>query len=149
MSHTSSIKSVKIVSVDALRAAVFELASSGIKCSLIENATPRAYFKDQQGMGKANYVLRLDNANYDVGFYRQEDGSYEPRTDFFGGTVAREIGGQATSSEKQEQAQMGKLFQAYAIHATIEQARKRGQAVMRHTDPKTGKVMLTVTGPGI
>ena len=48
MSHTASIKAVKIQSINALRAAVKELNERhGIKCTLVENTKPRAYFTEQ------------------------------------------------------------------------------------------------------
>lgn len=149
MSHTSSIKSVQIKSVSALRAAVQALTQRGIRCTLEENATPRAYYNNQQGMGQAPFVLRLPDAQYDVGFYAQPDGTYEARTDFFGGSVAQCIGGKATTPERRDQAQLGLLFQEYSAAAVIEQARMRGQSVVRRLNAETNKLTLEVTGPGI
>lgn len=57
MSHTSEVSNIVFADIPALRAAVNELASRGIKCALVQNATPRAYFANQQGMGAADYVL--------------------------------------------------------------------------------------------
>ena len=148
MSHTATVKSIKIISVNALRAAVQELAQSGVKVQLIEKATPRAYYAGQAGMGPADFVLQLQDAPYDVGLYRCEDGSYEARTDFFRGHVERVLGAAATRPETQEQARLGKLFQLYGVHAATESARKQGHMVRRINAPD-GRVRLEVTGPAL
>jgi len=148
MSHTSSIKSIKIQSVSALRAAVEELAKSGIACTLVENATPRAYFTNQAGMGQADFVIHLASSSYDVGLYKTADGSYEARTDFYGGGVAAALGAKASCPETREQAQMGKLFQMYGIHATTEAARRKGHMV-RRISKLDGTVALEITGAGL
>lgn len=146
MSHTTSIGGIKIANIDALEAAIAELANAGIKCSLVADSTPRAYFKDQQGMGRADYVIKLDNSRYDIGLYKQEDGSYEPRTDFWGGDVAKLLGGTAGAPEREQQAQLGKLFQMYGVHAATLEARRSGKMVRRVNDDVTGQIKLVVTG---
>lgn len=148
MSHTSAIKAVKITSISALTSAVAELASKGVRCSLLQNAVPRAYFPDQAGMGKAEYVLHLPDAKYDVGLYLQPDKSYEPRTDFYGGSVEAVLGVAATSEATREQAKLGKLLQMYAIHAATETARRKGLSVNRTTG-KDGTIRLELTGANL
>lgn len=145
MSHTTTIKAIKITSIDALRIAVNELKSQGIKCELAENVKPRSYSANQQGMGVAPYVLRIPDANYDVGFYQTDDGSYEARTDFFLGSVAKVLGVPAADRERAEQAQLGKLYQAYGIAVVEEQARRQGHSV-RRIPQADGGVKLTITG---
>lgn len=147
MSHTSTVSTIKIQSVTALRAAVAELNSQGIACTLVEGATPRAYFSDQPGLGKADFVLALPEARYDVGLYKV-DGGYEARTDFYAGSVAACLGAPARSEETRGQAQMGKLFQAYGIHAAMEAARKKGHMV-RRINKQDGTVALEITGPNL
>jgi len=151
MSHTTAIKGIKIQNIAALTAAIAELNGKGVKCSLAENATPRAYFPNQPGLGLADYVVRLDDAAYDVGLYKQEDGSYEARTDFWsspstGKPVASILGGVATKPEYNEQSKMGRLFQAYGIHAAMHEARKQGKSVRRIDNEQTGEVKLVLTG---
>lgn len=145
MSHTSTIQAVKILSIGALRAAVEELNSKGTRCSLIENARPRAYFADQDGMGQAPFVLQLADAKYDIGFYADGKGGYDARTDFWSGSVEKQLGVVACSSTGKEQAKLGKLFQAYGIHAAMETARKQGYTV-RRVAGKEGAEQLIVTG---
>lgn len=149
MSHTTAIKSTKIMSATALRAAVAELASKGIKCSLVENQVPRSYYsafgREQKGMEQADLVMKLDDAPYDIGFYKQADGSYEPRTDFWQQHVEKILGTPASKPEYADQAKLGKLFQAYGIHATMEQARMQGKN-LRRVDHADGRVQLVLTG---
>lgn len=148
MSHTTSIKSIKITSLSALRAAVAELNTSGIKCSLVQDAKPRAYFDNQAGMGQADFVIKLDGAAYDIGLYKQSDGSYEARTDFWGGSVERILGAKPRAQENAQQAKMGRLFQMYGIHAATETARRQGHSVRRITKAD-GTVALEITGANL
>lgn len=148
MSHTATVKSTKIVSITALRSAITELAATGIRCSLIENTKPRAFYPDQPGMGLAPFVLKLDQSPYDIGLYKTEDGSYEARTDWYGGHIDKILGAQATSAESRDQARMGKLFQMYAVHAATEAARKKGHMV-RRVAQADGRITLEVTGPNL
>ena len=146
MSHTTTIKAIKITNLAALRAAVAELASAkGIKISIEENAKPRAYFADQQGMGVAPIVLRLADSPYDVGVYPSNDGSYELRADFFKGAVAKILGSPVIDPARAEQSQLGKLFQAYALNAAQMEARKKGYTT-RRVPGQNGVEKLVVTG---
>lgn len=149
MSHTTAIKAIKIVSIPALRAAVQELNKEGKRLTLIEcpnnPQSPRAYFSGQEGLGPAPYVIRVEDARYDIGIYPAEGGGYEARTDFWGGSVEKVVGVQACSATSKEQARLGSLFQMYAIHATMEQARKKGYSARRITG-KDGAVQIEMTG---
>ena len=144
MSHTTSIKSIKIQSVTALQAAITEMQQAGMKISLVPNATPRAYYANQAGMGQADFVIKLDDAPYDVGLYKTDDG-YEARTDFFQGRVERILGAQARSAATAQQAKLGKMYQLYGVHATMEQCRRKGQSV-RRVVKADGTIALEVTG---
>lgn len=145
MSHTSSVKSIAISSIEALQAAVNELNTLGVKCSLIANAQPRAYFSNQSGMGKADYVIKLDNSRYDVGLYKTAEGGYEVRTDFWGEDVKNQLGAVASGPGKAEQAKMGKLFQAYGVHAAMQEARRKGLQATRQKGAD-GKEQVIITG---
>ena len=118
----------------------------GVKCSLAENVAPRAYSVGQAGMGVAPYVVQIPEARYDIGLYGPDkDGGYEARTDFWSGSVEKVLGAPACSIESREQARLGKLFQTYGIHATMEAARAKGHMV-RRTAGADGAVKLIVTG---
>lgn len=146
MSHTSTIKSIAIVDIEALRAAVNELAKTGMKISLQEGGKPRAYFQDQQGMGNADFVIKLDSAKYDIGVYKNDAGTYELRTDFWSGSVENILGAQASAEDKREQAKLGKLYQMYGVHATLRQARKKGYSATRSV-AKDGTIQLELSVP--
>lgn len=148
MSHTATVKSIAIQSITALRAAITELAQTGVQCSLLENATPRAYYPNQSGMGKADFVVKLDACPYDIGLYKTAEGTYEARTDFFAGHIEKVLGAKATTPGNADQARMGKLFQMYGVHAAMEAARKKGHMV-RRINREDGRIALEVTGPGL
>lgn len=127
MSHTSTVDSVVVTDFEALKSAVRELNSVGVKCSLVEKATPRAYYATQNGMGEAPYVIRLEDAKYDVGVYkRSDDAGYEFRTDFFGGSVQAVLGAKDGPPNN-----IGKLCQMYAVHAVTRKAAQQGMSVSR------------------
>ena len=141
MSHTSTISSILITDVNALKSAITELKQAGVNCDLLEDAVPRAYSRSQAGMGQAPYVVKL--SNYDVGLYLNKDKSgYEARTDFWDGSVERDLGVQDDSVSR-EQAMMGKLYQMYGVHATTRAAAQKGYRVTRHTGEE-GKIQLRI-----
>lgn len=142
MSHTTKIDSVQITDVAAIVLAVRDLNAAGVVCSLVENETPRAYYSRQAGMGKANYVLRLAQCDYDVGLYKTDSG-YEARTDLYMDKVAKVLGAKAKDGERAEQAAIGKFLQAYAVNATIRQAATKGYKVSK-TVKSDGTVQLTL-----
>jgi len=143
MSHTTAIKGVEITDVHALRLAVNDLNAAGVKCSLLENAIPRAYYSNQDGLGKADLVLKLDNAQYDVGLYLK-DKNYEARTDFWGNSVERELGVK-DSGVSGEQQKLGKLYQFYAVNATQRALNMKGISTRRTTkDDGTIQLMAHV-----
>jgi hypothetical protein len=120
------------------------LKSQGIRCDLLEKAVPRAYYPNQEGMGEADMVLKLEDAPYDVGLYK-ENGKYEARTDLFAGHVARVLGAPASSDEtSSEQAALGKFFQAYATRAVEEQAIAQGYMV-NQTKNADGTIVMTLS----
>ena len=145
MSHTSEITSIVFTDIPALQATVNDLNKAGIKCSLLRDATPRAYYPDQVGMGLAPYVLRLEKSPYDVGFYDNGKGAYVARTDLFNNKVAAILGATTSATgERPEQAALGKLYQGYAVNAAIRQATKQGYRVTRATKAD-GTIQLTMS----
>lgn len=145
MSHTSTIKSVSIQSISALRAAVAELRSTGMNITLEDGGTPRAYYSNQQGLGPAAHVIKLGDCRYDVGVYPNGQGGYELRTDFWNGDVERILGAQASSPATRDQAKLGRIFQMYALHAAEEQAAAQGLTTQRAAGAN-GALELLVSG---
>jgi len=145
VSHTSAVKAIAISSIESLQAAITELNSMGVKCSLIANAKPRAYFQNQEGMGQADFVIKLDDSRYDVGLYKTPSGGYEARTDWFGQDVEKILGTKNYNKGNQEQAKLGKLFQMYGVHAAMNEARRKGLQATRQKGAD-GKEQVIVTG---
>jgi len=145
MSHTATISGIKITDISVLRKAIEELAASGIKISMEDGGTPRAFYPNQPGLGKADHVVKLVDSRYDIGLYKQDDGSYQPRTDFWGGDVQKILGVKASDPAKEDQAKLGRLVQMYGIHAAMDKARKQGYTV-RRTMTEDGTAKLLVTG---
>lgn len=146
ISHTTEIADIVFSDIAALTAAVNELASKGVKCSLTKGGTPRAYYENQQGLGPADYVLRLDGAPYDIGFYQDaKKKGLVARTDLFAGRVAGVLGAPATGKETAAQAALGRLYQTYAIHAATRKAVAQGLSVKRMNNAD-GSVKLVVGG---
>ena len=146
MSHTTEISNIVFSDTAALTAAIKELAAKGVKCSLVKGGVPRAFYPNQPGMGEADYVLRLEDSPYDVGFYHdKEKKGMVARTDLFAGRVAAVLGTTTTGTESAQQAALGKLYQMYAIHAATRKAVQQGMTVSRvnNTD---GSVRLVVGG---
>jgi hypothetical protein len=127
----------------AIEAAVAELKSKGLKCDLLENAIPRAYYANQTGMGSADMVLKLHDSKYDVGLYKTDEG-YESRCDFWSGDIEKQLGVTAGKDDDRNQAKLGKLFNAYAVHAASRAAVQKGYQVTRR-DNTDGSTQLTIT----
>jgi hypothetical protein len=144
MSHTTTVSSIKLVSKTAIEGAIKDLKGLGINVDLLENAKPRAFYSNQQGMGQADMVIQLHDSKYDIGLYRQEDNSYEARADFFAGEIAKVLGTPRSSNDvPDEQANMGKFFQAYSRRAVMDQALSQGYAVTE-TMNSDGSLVLTL-----
>ncbi len=153
MSHTTIVKQIPIRDIEALRSAVAELQEQGISCSLEhgENIAPRMYYdrQSEELRGKTEYVLRLPNASFDVGFIRQEDGSYAPVTDFHAGSVANQIGHTCDcpgmKGASNEERALGKLMQLYGKNAAINQAAANGYMIEEMTyNEETGDYEITM-----
>ena len=144
MSHTTTISAIVITDIEALRSAIKELKQNGVDCDLLEKATPRAYYSNQEGMGKADYVVRLNRAKYDVGLYKvKEKEGYELRTDLFSREVSGQLGVKPSKGETTEQAAVGKLYNMYAVHAATRTAIQKGYKVTR-VNNEDGSVQLRI-----
>lgn len=148
MSHTTTLKNVAIRDVNALRQAVADLQAEGVNCELVENATPRMYY-DKQGQ-KCEYMLKLNDGSYDVGFKAQEDGSYAPVMDTWGGHVGGQVGADVnvcpmpSSEEGKAQHCIGKFMQSYSKNAAVNAAIQQGYSVEGTEVDGDGNVHLTL-----
>jgi Protein of unknown function (DUF1257) len=142
MSHTTTISTLLLSDETAIRAAIAELSSKGVKCELLENAVPRAYYDNQ--MGQADMVVKLDNSRYDVGLYKKADGTFEAKADFWGKDVEKALGANPAKDDNATQAKLGKFFSLYAAHAATRKAVQQGYSV-RRIDKADGGIQLQVT----
>lgn len=147
MSHTTTLKTITIKDVSAMRSAVLDLVAGGIRCQLLENAQPRMYYAKQHG--KCDFVLNLQDGQYDVGFDKQTDGSYAPVFDEWGGHIAGQIGASCpapNTPEGQAQHRIGKFMQAYSRHAAVNAAIAQGYMVEGSSIDDKGNVHLVMSG---
>lgn len=142
MSHTTRISQVRINDAEALRLAVQDLQSKGIKVSFHENAPCRIWGRSVT----CPYVVRNDAGRFDVGFEKAEDGvGYTPVFDYHGGELyhvlgqGREI---AKSPEDQRLSNIGKLMQAYTLQALQVEAYKQGGMVSFQEAANNSYVMV-------
>jgi len=145
VSHTTTIRGLAIKDVGAIRRAVAELQSKGVKISLAENTKPRMYYRQQEVM--CDFVLKLENANYDVGLVKQADGTYNVITDEYGGTVARAVGASCPVPKTAEERALwaiGQFGQQYARFAAINAATAQGYMIERDYFDEHGNVQLEV-----
>lgn len=129
MSHTTTISTLLLSDVKAIKGAIKELQSQGVKCDLLEAAVPRSY----QGntMKKADFCLKLHDSPYDVGMYKNKDGEFSLATDFYMGHVEKILGVTPGKDDDRNQAKLGKVYAAYASNAIERQAAQQGYSVSR------------------
>lgn len=145
MSHTTTLRNVQIRDVAAIRAAAAELNAAGIKCSIVENVKPRMYYPDQHA--ECALVLKLDSCKYDVGFDKQEDGTYAPVFDLWDNIVSKKLGATCpmpgTPGAKEQHA-IGKFLQGYAKHAAQNAAIMAGYSVESCYTDQSGNVQMVL-----
>lgn len=154
MSHTTTIKKTLITDIKALEKAVEQLNKEGVSCSLVKNGKPRMYYPDQlkkdTGKETAPYVVKLHGGKYDVAFTATEDGkAYAPVFDEWGGHVGGQLGAACalpTDADGRTQHQIGRLMQAYAVHAAKRAAQAKGYSVRNHSIDADGNVKLVLAG---
>jgi len=150
MSHTTTVKSCPIRSVSALKSAIRKLQKNGVKCELVEDTFCKLYFESQsREIGKCEYVLKLENSPYDVGFKKNSEGIYDIKMDEYAGHTAKKLGGKAPIQEGQDSSAhaIGQLLSAYSEEAVIETALEQGYMVESATyNETTGETELILGG---
>lgn len=150
ISHTTTINGINITNPTAIRKAVDNLRARGVSISLVENATPRMYYSHQEAeVGSCEFVLRLPDAEYDVGLKKQADGTYAPVFDEWANSVGRQVGGQCAIPKTAEEKSMwaiGSFSQEYAKEAAISAAQAQGYSVQSATTDADGNVNLVFAG---
>lgn len=162
MSHTTTVKSVPIRDIAALQAAVQELHDKGINLTLERNAVPRMFYKDQlqkhlgQSSETCDYVIKIHDADYDIGLLKQDDGSYTPVFDDWRQSIAKQVGAPfagkvehwsgAKDDTEQTLHSIGQIIQSYTKHATINAAVSSGYVVEGTVEHQDGSIELIVGG---
>lgn len=126
MSHFTSIKT-EVRDLDALRFACVEL-----ELRLTPNFPCRGYAGQIRNAGhtielKGPYDIAVDPSP-------ENDGTYALTTDWWNGHVEREVG-----------PGYGRLLQAYGVHKTFIEARKRGLRPTRRQQAD-GSILVTLEG---
>lgn len=156
ISHTTTVKSIEIRSLTALEQAVSELAAErGFQYQWKENCKPRLYYGTDQFKQNCEKVLSIDGCSYEIGFHKQEDGTYAAITDFYeyGNTpVSKFLKARGANSLEacgcnREEHAIGGLLQEYAKQAAIEQATSQGYFVEDCTiDEESGEILMNIAG---
>jgi len=180
MSHTALVKTVPIKDIRALRQMAEDLKQKGINVELVANAVPRMYYRDQIGRhlkaaGKkfhyhtnpeeCDYVLKVKDAFYDIGFLRDENGNLVPIFDDFDypsqtsgyglGGIKKFLGtgegkkagfGNSHVQEDDEGTlhSIGKMLQSYSVNAACNAATDAGYSIVSSGLDANGQVVLEV-----
>lgn len=148
MSHTTAIKGIQITSEAAVQRAVAFLQSKGSDIELVRNTKPRAYYNNQAGMtDKAELCIKVNGSKYDIGLYKQANGTYEPRFDAWANDIAKVLGSkdQKSGVTNDHEHHIGAFLQEYSIAAASIQSESEGRFVER-VETKSGDVKLMVRG---
>lgn len=142
MSHNVKIEGIKITSLDVLDRAIAELRRDGINV-MLERGVPGKRgltFRTYHGYGnstKADSVIRLPGAAYDIGLLHDPKGFYSPIFDnMLGISIPSPIACKYVAGEKHDGSQghaMGKLMQRYAAILAETDAQRRGYHARRVT----------------
>jgi hypothetical protein len=122
MSHFTTIKT-QIKDIQALQAACKEL-----KLAVLPNAKARGYAGQSRN---GDFVIKLAGP-YDIAVNQQPDATYALTTDWWDGSVEKEVG-----------ANFGKLLQLYGVHKAMIEARKKGCSVLRQPQ-RNGSIKLVL-----
>lgn len=123
------------------------LKAKGINCDLLENTKPRMYSNRQSP--ECEYVLRLHDGSYDVGFKQQKDGTYTPVLDTWNNQVSNQIGATCpmpNTAEGRAQHAIGQFHHEYSKAATINAALQQGFTVESTEIDENGYEHITLTG---
>lgn len=154
MSHTTTLKTIEIRDMDAVKNAVAELVSKGIDCTIEYKAKPGMYYRNQEG--QCDFVLRLPGAKghghegrtqYDIGFRLQADGSYAMLFDDFDNALRKVIGASCpmpSSPEGKAQHAIAQFTQLYGKHAAINAAIAQGYQVESAEYDEKGDLQLSI-----
>lgn len=145
MSHTTRVAAVKIMSINALKAAILQLnAKKGVKIELLENTGARVWARSIN----CPYVVRVPGCRFDIGLEASKDGKgFTLVYDYHGNEIYKHLGQgaqQAKTSEEQHLSHVGQLMQAYGVHAMQEAASQNMGMCETYMNEKTGEAVIMV-----
>lgn len=151
MSHTTTLRSVKITDIEAVRQAIdflVERSNGKLKISLIENAVPRMYYPDQYG--KCDYVVKLGNSRYDIGLAKQADGTFALVYDAWQGDIRKQVGDPMNVTHKEADmaaaCDVASLLNAYGVFAAQRQLYEQGYYDTKiEVNPEDNSYVLTAS----
>ena len=130
MSHTTTLKGVKIMDRRAIEQAVADLKKDGVNVILRQNAKPRMYYSHQADeVGLCDYVLHLPNSRYDVGLkWNEKSKEFDAIMDEWGGDIRNAIGAVCPLDDQNRSAEhaIGRFSQRYGINAAKNLAHAQG-----------------------
>lgn len=133
MSHTTTVKGVSIVDPKAIKRAVKRLQKQGVAIQLVENATPRMYYRSQEKeVGTCEYVLKLERSRYDVGLkLDRKTKSYEVILDLWAGSIKGQLGakGVVPSDAAEAEVAISQFRQAYGFAVVASDLEMQGYTV--------------------
>jgi hypothetical protein len=132
-----------------LQDAVEYLKQNGLNATLEQNVKPRMYYGNQFGV--CDYVLKLHDSPYDVGFDKQKDGSYAPVFDSWNGYIQKQVGNPSTcavpkTEEERQVAAVASLLNAYGVMAAKNELESQGYYGYEiNVDPKDNSYTLEMS----
>lgn len=131
MSHTTTLKTVKITNIEAMRSAIaflVERSKGKLKMELVANAKPRMYYANQYGV--TDYVIKLPNCPYDIALTKQKDGTYAIAYDAWAGHIRGQVGDPSnvrhTDPDMIAASDVASLLNAYGVFAAQQQLYEQG-----------------------
>ena len=143
MSHNVVFKDVKFTDIQALRAAVQELARSGVNIKLSDKKTFRTYGSNPN---TCDMVIELPGCVHDIGLQRQKDGTLTPIFDPYDHNISANVGLPQYCDYNSPGRHIGKLVQTYVACKTEKEAVNQGYSTTREFDKKTGTLSVVVEG---
>ena len=144
MSHTTTVKSIKVTDLAVLERAVTRLAQQkGVDLRFERDSQCRLWFNSPVMPA----VVKVPGCKFDVGFKANEDGTYSPQFDAHGGWLYPYTGGGAEiaeTSDEKKLSMIGGLMQAYAIEAVNNVAGNSNAMVQENWNSDTGEMVMLV-----
>lgn len=147
MSHTTTIKSVKVTDIPALERAVEHLnRTEGLGLRIRHHASCTLWFEQRP----CRVVIDVPGVSrgLNVGFEGSEATGLTPVMDTHGGWIAKKLGAGASiaqTAEERNLAAIGKLMHAYAVETVRSVARNTNAMITEQFNAETGEMVLQLS----